>query len=281
MSRHFVGRVVVFNPTPRAAGLNVDVPALSQSPQASDEVLLQLPEERLTDESRQRLAPYYEQDVVGIETLRRNKGVPPARQLKAAEQVAAEPRRWASALNWGSPYPTAADVRQLGELLITLTGTGRAVRSARQLGARVNILRYHGGNVKALIQNEMRNGKTADDAVEEILDFVRNWAQFKIPTALTAAEVIARDVLGRDNLDVSDTTVFAGALENLFLPPFTTVLEEYGLPASTTLKLAPLLGLARAAGLDDVLARLRDLPDAPARLGAFEREMLADTLQSL
>jgi hypothetical protein len=29
----------------------------------------------------------------------------------------------------------------------------------------------------------MRNGKTADDAVEKTLDFVRNWAQFKIPTA--------------------------------------------------------------------------------------------------
>jgi Transmembrane secretion effector len=59
--------------------------------------------------------------------------------------------------------------------------------------------------------------------------------------------VIARDVFGRDSLEVSDTTVFASALENLFLPPFTAVLEEYGPPASTSLKLAPLLGLARGS----------------------------------
>jgi hypothetical protein len=281
MSSHFIGRVVVFNPTPQKANLDVDVPALSQSSQASDEVLIQLPEETLTQESRQRLAPYYQQNVVRIETLRQNKGLPPARQLKAAEQIAAEPGRWASALTWNGPYPTADHVRRLGELLITLTGTGSAVRTARQLGARVNMLRYQRGDVRALIQDQVQRGTPADDAVEETLEFVRNWAQFKIPTALTAAETLATDVLGRSNRTVSDTTIFAGALENLFLPPFTTVLEEYGLPAPTTLKLAPMLGLAGAVSLDDVLARLRLLQQAPSGLTRFEEEMLADTRRAL
>jgi hypothetical protein len=219
--------------------------------------------------------------VVRLETLRQNKGLQPARQLEAAQQMAAEPARWASALTWNGPYPTTDHIRRLGELLITLTGTGSAVRTAKQLGARVNILRYHRGDVRALIQDQMQTGKSADDAVEETLEFVRNWAQFKIPTALTAAEKLATDVLGRRNLTVSDTTIFAGALENLFLPPFTTVLEEYGLPAPTTLKLAPILGLAQAASLDDVLARLRLLHQAPSGLSRFEQEMLADTRRAL
>jgi rhodanese-related sulfurtransferase len=103
MNYHYVGRVVVFNPTPRKASLDVDVPALSQSRHASDEVLIQLPENQLTEESRQRLAPYYQQNVVSIETLRRNKGLSPARQLEAARQIAADPVRWA----WPSPWPSS------------------------------------------------------------------------------------------------------------------------------------------------------------------------------
>lgn len=281
MSHHFVGRVVVFNPAPHKAGLDVDVPALSQSRHASEEVLIQLPEDQLTEESRRRLAPYYEQNVVNIETLRRNKGLSPARQLEAAQQIAADPGRWASALTWNGAYPATLHVRQLGELLITLTGKGNVVRTPKELGAKINMLRYHRGDIKALISEQTHQGTPADKAVEETLEFVRNWAQFKIPTALTAAGAIADDVLGRAGRTVNDTTLFAGALENLFLPPFATVLEEYGLPTPTTLKLAAALRLPQARSLDDVLASLRALKPPPGRLSPFEHEMLADTQRAL
>ena len=281
MGHHFVGRVVVFNPTPHKAGLDVDVPALSQSRQASEEVLIQLPEDQLTPESRRRLAPYYEQNVVDIETLRRNKGLSLKRQLEAAQQIAADPARWASALTWNGPYPTVSHIRELGELLITLSGPGPVVRSSKELGFKINRLRHYRGDIRTLIKEDVENGTPADKAVEETLDFMRNWAQFKIPTALTAAGTIADDVLGRSGRAVSDTALFAGALENLFLPPFATVLEEYGLPTPTTLKLASALRLTQARSLDDVLTELRALKPLPGRLGPFEREMLADTQSAL
>ena len=281
MSRHYVSRVVVFNPTPRPADLTIDVPILTESSKVSDQILLQLPEEELTERSRQQLAPYYQQDVVSIDTLRQNKGLAPARQLQAAERLAAEPTRWAAALNWRGAYPTTNQVKALGELLFSLTGSGKAVRTAAQLGARVNMLRFHRGNLRALTQQQIDRGIKVDDAVEDALDFARNWAQFKIPTALTAAGSLAADVLGRTGRRTSDTTVFAGDLENLFLPPFTTVLEEYGLPASLTVKLASALYLQRARSLDDVLVRLQILDIATATLGPFEREMLADTRRAL
>jgi hypothetical protein len=117
--------------------------------------------------------------------------------------------------------------------------------------------------------------------VEDALDFARNWAQFKIPTALTAAGLLAEDVLGRMGRSTSNTTVFAGELENLFLPPFTTVLEEYGLPTSLTTKLSSILRLNQAQSLDDVLLQLRTLLVVPNTLGTFEQEMLSDTRQAL
>jgi len=55
MFKHFVGRVIVFNPEPKSAELTVDVPVVSQSENMSDELLLQVPEDQLSDRNRERL----------------------------------------------------------------------------------------------------------------------------------------------------------------------------------------------------------------------------------
>jgi hypothetical protein len=282
MLRHFVGRVVVFNPEPQAADLTVDVPVLSQSRAAKPEVLIQLPDDELSPESRAVLEPYMSQRVVAPETLRLNLGVSLADQLTVAEQFDARPAAWSRALTWTGAYPTNAQVQAMQDVLFAVTHGGSAVRTARQLGARLKILRYHRGDVRALVNNQLESfSSNADDAVEDTLDFIRNWAQFKIPTALTTVGNIASDVLGRSGLRVTAPAVFAGALENLFLSPFASVLEEYGLPIALTTKIESDLGLRSAQSLDDVLSRLHAMPEAPEILSPFEREMFDDARKDL
>jgi hypothetical protein len=156
------------------------------------------------------------------------------------------------------------------------------VKTAAQLGARVNILRRQRGNVRALAEDQIESrGVMPDIAVEDALDFQRNWAQFRIPAALTALGNLADDVLSKAGRPHSDTRVFAGALENLFLPPYVTVLEEYGLPTQVGLKLEPILRLQDASGLDDVLSTLRRIDASGHDLTPFEREMLDDTQAGL
>lgn len=276
--RHYVGKVVVFNPEPSPADLNVDVPVLSQPAEAAEEILIQLPDDELTDRSRDRLDEYARQDLVTLDTLRANTGVSPAKQMDVARMLAGQQARWRGTLAWRGAYPTTEQVKDLAELLFSLTGGDNGVRTARQLGARINMLRFRRGDLNALAAEDIRRGTGVDDAVESALDFARNWAQFKIPTALTAVAAVARDVLGTNV--PSNPSVFAGELENLFLPPFTTVLEEYGLPTHTARKLQAQLQPERARGLDDVLIRLRSARPTGA-FTPFEREMLTDTQQSL
>ncbi len=281
MMKHFIGRVIVFNPEPRVADLNVDVPVLSQSPAATPEILIQLPEDQLTPESKTRLRPYLDQDIVSVETLRGNKGVSLDRQMSVAEALGENAVRWSRALSWRGTYPSTPQIRDLGQILFQLTGSGPAVKTAAQLGARINILRFNRGNIRAMVDNYLeRSDENADAAVEDTLDFLRNWAQFKIPTALTTLESLASEVLGRQGLSVSNTAVFAGEIENLFLSPFASVLEEYGLPIPLTAKIEPWLNLRTAQTLDDVLDRLRVMP-APEHLKPFEREMFDDSRKDL
>ena len=174
MSEHFVGRVVVFNPQPRRTDLVVDVPVLSQPANTSLEILIQLPEDELTPENAERLRPFIEQTVVGIDTLRLNKGLSPNRQLNAANELADDPDRWSRGLTWKGAFPSASQVREMGVLLFTLTGSGNAVRSAAQLAARMNIVRHHRGNVHSLARDQIaRRNLSADEAVEDALDFSR------------------------------------------------------------------------------------------------------------
>jgi hypothetical protein len=281
MMRHFVGRVIVFNPEPRAADLKVDVPVLSQSTAASPEILIQLPEAQLSPESRARLQPYLDQQVVSPETLRGNKGVSLDRQMSAAETLSQSPAAWSRTLSWSGAYPSAPQVRGLESILFTLTGAGSAVRTPAQLGARVNMLRFNRGNVRALVDNQLQSySDSPDEAVEDTLEFIRNWAQFKIPTAFTTLGSLASDVLGQIGLSNTDPSVFAGELENLFLSPYASVLEEYGLPIALTLKIESQLDLRHAQTLDDVLARLRGMP-VPTGLSPFEREMFDDSRADL
>lgn len=282
MFHHFVGRVVVFNPEPRAADLTVDVPVLSQSTAASVEVLIQVPDSELTAESRARLQPYLQQNLISVDTLRDNRGISLDRQINVARNLNSAPDSWSRVLTWSGAYPTAPQVRQMEGLLFELTGSGPAVRTAAQLGARINVLRFNRGNIRAMVDNQLsRSDTSADGAVEDTLDFVRNWAQFKIPTALATVNSIATDVLGRSSLSISDPRVFAGQLENLFLSPFASVLEEYGLPTALTAKLETVLGLSTARSMDDVLGRLRSLTRTPSGLSPFELEMLVDARSAL
>ena len=50
-----------------------------------------------------------------------------------------------------------------------------------QLGAKINMMRYARGDLRTMVEAEIGQGKTADDALDEHLEFVRNYAQFDEP----------------------------------------------------------------------------------------------------
>lgn len=127
-----------------------------------------------------------DQPLVDVDTLRSNKRISLDRQMRVAEALTSQPAARSSTLTWNGPFPTATQVQRASTVLFDLTGSGNGVRTARQLGARINIPRYNRGNIRALVHNQMQNfNDDADEAVEDTLDFIPNWAQFKIPTAFT------------------------------------------------------------------------------------------------
>lgn len=282
MFRHFVGTVYLFHDPPQEELPYVDIPILSQPDDAPESLLLQLLDADLTDRSRERILPFVEQDLVGLDVLRANAGVAPEAQLAVAEAIRSDPDRFWFLLGWRG-WPEYEQLEAATSFIYDhLSPNVRAgAFSARQLAFKINRLR-DAPFARALIEAELASGYreiTPDDAVEDALDFLRQWAGHHFPRGLMALDRIQRDVFTRIGRQPGDYSAFAAAVEARFLPFPLTALDEYGLPIEVAAKL--LRYLEDAESLDDALDRVAQLDPNALPLTLFERELLEFTQDGL
>jgi hypothetical protein len=156
------------------------------------------------------------------------------------------------------------------------------VSSAEQLATRLDILRRSEGDVRTMVIAHMEFSRAEpDEAVEDVLDFLRHWPGHLFPRLVMTLQAIIEDVLARYDLPTGEYGHYAAAVEAQFRPPVLTTLEEYGLPAPLALHLLRRLPRLRGVSqLDDLLAELRRLRQVPG-LTPFEQDMLDDTTKGL
>lgn len=284
MSRHFVGKVYLFNKSPEPEENIVDIPISSQSGTAPLAAIVQLPEEELTSTSKRRIAEVTSHDALSIETIRNNRGVSPDRQTQLAQELRGRPEHYSRSLSWNG-YPTYEERVIACKLILDhLTEAGQRGRvNDRSLATRLGHASRYAGDIPTLIAQQLRfSGGDHDDATEDVLFFLRNWLGHLMPAMLSVLENIQREVFADLGLPHGSYGFYASQVESLFLPPYHAALEEYGLPISVSAKLAP-FGL-RGDSLDEVLASLR-IVAMDLRVGLtlhpYEVEMLNDVVVGL
>lgn len=288
MGRHFVGRVYIFAEPPQPSELPVDIPVATQSRNAPDSLLIQMAEADLSDEARERIRPYFEQTLVPIFVLRENHGIDPGAQLRLAMHIRDNADELWPLLKWRTPTPTHEEVEAvcnlLWDFLVRAGRPARGVQSAAQLTFLVR--RFSAvSEIRSLIEAELesqteRTGeRDPDGAVEDTLDFLRNWASYHFPRYLMAVSRIQEVIFGDTDLPPGDYSAYARRVENYFLPPGISALDEYGIPLQVGWKLAEVLG--EVENLDESLAALRALDVNGLELHPFEREMVLDALRYL
>jgi hypothetical protein len=284
MFRHFVGTVYLFHSPPQADLLDVDFPAFSQTDAASDGLLVQLDEEDLGGEGLRRVNKFKDQSDLSMTTIRANAHVDPQQQINLARYIRLHARELHPTLSWRGE-PSNDQVYGACEILFDtlLAGAGRdVVRSGRQLAFLLTQLRQFGAAEFIRVQAQSTGPRTpADpsDRVENALEFLRNWASFSFPRALTALERIQAEVFSRLRLPAGSYAAFAVRVENLMLPPALAALDEYGLPLQLVTRLERFL--PANSDLDAVLAALRTLDIRRLRLSQFEVGLLEEVRATL
>jgi hypothetical protein len=274
MGQHFIGHVYIFHPPPEEDLPFVDMPVFSQTDATPESLLLQIDDVDLSDRSRGRLEKFFSEDVIDNQTLRNNNGIDPSQQLNLAREITRNPRAFQATLRWQG-FPTAPQLQGTIDLLWKHFDGAKLARrsivSAKQLAFFINNLRSSPSARKLIDLNQRDN---ADDAVRQVLDFLRLWAEFHFPRLLRALDRIQRDVFARAGLPAGDYAFFASQVEHRFLDVEIAALDEYGIPVEVARKLA---GALRSDGdFDQALAKLRVLNIEATSLSPFEKALVLD-----
>lgn len=254
---HFVGNVYLFNAPPQEQLPFVDIPLYTQDEQSSDELLIQLDDEDLSDDSRDRMRPYHEQDMLPFDIIKANSGIDPNEQILLAKYLHQNCHSIYHSLAWNG-MPTQSQVYAICDLIWQFFFDGKgfvhSVGSGRQLAFKLLQL-YETDSLHQIIK-EVYSGdryvQTWDDAVETVLDFMRYWAEFAFPSYLMCLHRIQEFVLIENNQNPGDYAFYASLVQNGYLPPPMLALEEYGIPYPLIKKLTHKITFDYE-GLDDIL----------------------------
>ena len=278
MFKHFIGNVYLFNNPPQEELPLVDIPIFSQDESnTTDSLLIQLDKKDMNMESWKRIQKYYNQSILSIDTLRSNSGINPDYQIELAKYLLEH-----QYILEGLSFISNPSYEQLEVLCCLIwdhfihSKSYSDIYSGKQLAFKLNQLKHN--QLKEIILNEISQGIEADDAVENTLNFIRQWAQFHFPRFAMAVsriqgELVERSILGR--LEKSDFSSFCAQVENLFKDPALIALDEYGLPLPLAEKIENKLN--PEGKLDIAIDNLSKLDlDLLDNLTVFEKELLRD-----
>lgn len=281
MLRHFIGHVYLFAPPPDGELPVVDVPILTQPNDAPTSLLLQVDDDELSDESRQRLDAIINQSHLSVETIRQSAGVDPITQINIAREIRRSIKTLHPLLSWDD-VPRRDQLTCLCDIIWRhFNGTRKAYNtfnSASELADFILNLRAVPAT-STLIGLEVARGMTPDDAVRMTLDRLKLWVNFHFPKLAMVISRIQAEVFGAAGLSIGDYAKFALSVESYFLPPAAVGLEEFGIPLELVRKLAPQLQGYRS--IDQVVSALRQMSFDRMNLHPFERELLDDALEHL
>lgn len=233
MGQHYVGRVYLFHDAPDDELPFVDVPAVTLDESAPDALLLQADLDELTPGARRKVEKYYRQRDLDVAVLRENADVDPADQLKLAAVLHANPKAYWQRLHWRQ-FPSYEELETLCTLMWTylVKRPAGGIRSASQLTLKVRRLQGT-TDIASLIRDEEANTgfvHSPDEAVDNVLDFLRYWVSYNFAKYAMAVDRIQRSVFPRHGLPAGDYSLYAGQVQHLFSDPGCVALEEYGVP---------------------------------------------------
>ena len=280
MNKYFIGKVFMLEEPPVERGLTVEYPIGHQDESSPMGLLMQLENEYLTDVSRGRLQEAYANPVISPATLIENRHIPIDRQLEVANAIIRELAESRQLLTWKGIPEKSSQLNYLCDLVYSLEGGNLmeyGISSSSHLAWHINEIRTK-KDLPSYLQDAVLNRREDDTPSEAInlrLKFLRNMVCYRLPRDIMAISKIQDDVFTQRNIEPGDFSFFAEQLENLFLDPLLTALDEYGIPTQVSTQIKGMI--LPSDNLNDLLRKLRAL--APQverlRLSNFEKSLMS------
>jgi len=274
MFKHFVGRVYRFDDEPDQELPFVDFPLHTQDNATSESLLIQIDPEDLNQNAEQRIKNRMGNSPLPLDLLKENHGIEPELQIAVYNKIISDISNCHNLLAW-SGFPEYKQLEKCCEIIWAhwVNRARNGVYSASQLTFRIWSL-HDKQSLSERILNELKGeyaASTANEAVERILSFDRNWAGFDFPQYLMALDRIQKYVFETKGMKAGDYSYYAKQVESLFRPEICSALDEFGIPVNLSEKCPFLIN---AKSLNDALARLKRHDIYALELHPYEKELL-------
>jgi hypothetical protein len=256
----------------------------SQPIDVPQKLLIQIDENDLSEDSKERLTSILNNEYLSTETIKSNPSIEPLNQIELAKYLLNNLTECYPKLRW-SRFPNYPNLDYCCNLIwdyfIDSARLG-GISSGIQLAYKINELRKS-KSVKALIRNEIsaeiQDYDKINESIEDTLEFVRYWAQFHFPNYLRALDRIQKEILTKQNLIPGNYSFFAMQVECLFTKPLFAALDEYGIPIQTSNRLKDRINADTS--FDNLLLEIKNLHIDDLDLSEFEKKLIRDAKQYL
>lgn len=286
MFRHFVGNIFVFDAPPQEELPFVDMPAINPGETTASSLLINLSPENVPAFLAGKVDNLLNQKHLPRDILIRNSGIEPEYLLDTAKYLFELSVRDIEKFAWSSK-PQYDDISLTSEVIWEKLGGGASAKQSSMHSAKMmtwwiwelyksqSVPRFRRKMIDSQIKNE-RKTISPDDAVENVLAFIRGWASFNYPKYLIALNELTNHVLFSRGLRPCNYIPFAAMIEKLFQPSSFSALEEYGLPTEISEKLLNGRLFSKDDDLDVVVNNLRNKELSRFADGIFERRVIED-----
>jgi len=284
MFKHFLGRIFVFDEPPQEELPFVDMPAINPDEHTPSSLLISLSPENIPPSLKEKVDAFVNQETLPLNLLKDNSSIEPEYLLDTATYLLDLDVRELEKFAWTS-MPDYDDVLLTSEIIWEQLGGKTSARQSSmrsfsmmtfwvwRLYASRNVSRFR----REMIDNQINERDISpDEAVENVLSFIRGWASFNYPKYLVALSEVTNHVLVSRGLRPCNYIAFASTVEHLFQPSSFSALEEYGLPTEISEKLMDEKLFGKDDGLDVVVDNLRNSKLSQFGESIFEKRVIED-----
>lgn len=286
MFKHFVGNIYVFDAPPQEELPFVDIPAINPNDKTPSSLLINISPEDIPTYLTNKVDALVNQNYLPRDILINNSGIEPEYLLDAAKYLFKLDVRDLGKFIWSSK-PQYDDILLTSNVIWSQLGGSASAKQSSIYSAKMmtwwiwelyksqNVPRFRRKMIDSQINNENKP-MLPDDAVENVLAFIRGWASFNYPKYLIALNQLTNHVLLSRGLRPCNYMPFAAMIEHLFQPSSFSALEEYGLPTEISEKLLNGRLFNKDDGLDVVVHNLRNRDLRDFADGIFETRVIED-----
>ena len=277
MFSHYIGNIYLFHEPPNPELPLVDFPIFSQNPNVSENLLINIEDEDLKEESKEKLKKYTEQNLLSREVLRHNSFIELDSQLLLAKYIQDNSHQFHKYLNWNQ-VPANHQLKLacilIWKYFINSKKRVYGVSSGEQLHFRINQFRESGNlkNFISLFTADKNNLDDVNEGIELAFDIQRHWINFQFPRYLMALDSICNHIFFKKGLNLGDFSYYSSMVECYFTSPYVVSLDEYGLPMQVSLKIGKYIDFE--GNIDDSLLKLKGFNPKDGEFTFIEKEFI-------